>query len=239
MRRDIIASMKKLSSLSVVFPAYNDGKTIGTLIQRVLPLLSKHVKSWEIIVVNDASIDNTQKVLNRLQKNIARLRVITHGENRGYGGALISGFSAAAKEFIFYTDSDGQYDVGELPKLIETMDENTDMVTGYKIARSDPRYRILIGNAYNYSIKHLLGLAVRDVDCDFRLFRRKILSGIVLRIKSGAFDAEFLKKLEQKGTRIREIPVHHYARKYGHSQMFSPLRVGKSLWDVGKILFSS
>lgn len=228
--------MKKIISLSVVFPAFNDEKTIGLLVEKVFLLVPKFASGWEVIVVNDGSTDATADVLADLKKKFLSLHVITHRRNRGYGGALISGFSHATKAFVFYTDSDGQYDVFELEKLVAKMDNNTDMVTGFKFARSDPWFRKLIGSTYNRFVKVFFGLAVRDVDCDFRLFRRSILDGIRLTVTSGAFDVEFLGKLARKHVRIAEVAVHHYPRIYGRSQFFSMRRILESLRDVVGLL---
>ena len=228
--------MKKLPSLSIVFPAFNDEHTIAPLVKDAnrlaLPLADVH----EIIVVNDASEDNTVTLLKALQKEIGVLRVVTHKNNRGYGGALISGFNKAKHAFIFYTDSDGQYDVGELPKLIAAMDDATDMVTGFKIARADPWYRKIMGNTYNYCMKKLLRLRVRDIDCDFRLFRKSILDNLILIVESSIFDAQFLKEIEVRGARIKEVPIHHYPRRFGHSQVLRFSHMVKSLSDLGKIV---
>lgn len=224
--------VKKLPSLSVVFPAYNDEKTIGSLVNKVTRLLPKITNEHEILVVNDGSSDNTKEVLNKIQEQNSLLRVINHKQNRGYGAALMHGFQAARKEFIFYTDGDGQYDIGELKNLIREVDRNVDIVTGFKLERSDPWFRKVIGVLYNQWVKTLFTLKVRDVDCDFRLFRRKILYGLRFRSKSGAFDAEFMKKLEERNVRFKEVGVHHYPRMYGHSQIFNVKNICKSLFDL-------
>lgn len=227
--------MKKLISLSVVFPAYNDEKTIGPLVEKVSLLATKLARDWEVIVVNDASTDGTAEMLARLTKKFPRLHAITHRYNRGYGGALTRGFSYATKAFVFYTDGDGQYDVTELKHLTEKMDNDTDMVTGYKLKRSDPWLRKIVGGVYNQFVKAVFELPVRDVDCDFRLFRRSLLTGVRFTVTSGAFDVEFLSKLTRKKARITEIPVHHYPRAYGRSQFFSMRRILESLWEVGRL----
>ena len=230
--------MKKLAGLSVVLPAYNDEKTIAILIGQLTKLLPGIASTHEIIVVNDASTDDTEDVLKKLQEKVTYLRIITHVKNKGYGAALTRGFREARKQFIFYTDSDGQYDVKELANLVKEVKEDIDMVAGFKIKRSDPWFRKLIGSIYNHFVKMTFGLKVRDVDCDFRLFRRNILKGIQFQIKSGAFDVEFVRSVEKKKIRYKEVAVHHYPRLYGHSQFFHIRHIVNTLIDIGKLLIT-
>ncbi len=230
--------MKKLSSLSVVFPCYNDQRAIEEIVKRVAKVLPVVASSYEIIVVDDGSSDNSKEILEKAGQTTSSLRVITHKQNLGYGAALANGFKEASKEFIFYTDGDGQYDVGELKNLVSAFDSTTDMVSGFKLSRSDPWFRKIIGAVYNQFVKFAFQLKVKDVDCDFRLFRRKILTGIKFQTKSGAFDVEFIKKLQNANARIKEIGIHHYPRKFGQSQFFSPLRIIRSLWDVIVLRFN-
>ena len=137
---------KSLSpSVSVFFPAFNDEGSIARLIHEALEILPLITDDYEVIVVNDGSSDGTAAVLDELANKLPRLRVIHHPNNRGYGGALRSGFENGAKDMIFYTDGDGQYDVREITKLIPLMTEEVDVVNGYKIKRSDSRRRIVLG----------------------------------------------------------------------------------------------
>lgn len=224
--------MKKLPSLSVVFPCYNDQQAIKEIVRKTIKILPQIAASYEIVVVNDGSTDSSKTVLAKLQQDIPSLRVINHTSNKGYGSSLIDGFNNASKELIFYTDGDGQYDVGELSKLIAAFGKDTDMVSGFKLNRSDSWLRKIIGAIYNQFVKFVFQLKIKDVDCDFRLFRRKILEGLSFRVASGAFDVEFIKKLQTRNVRIKEIGVHHYSRKFGQSQFFSPLKIITSLWDL-------
>jgi glycosyltransferase involved in cell wall biosynthesis len=208
-------------SLSVFFPAYNDAPSLPRLIGKTFEVLAREVSDFEVIVVNDGSRDNTAEVLKGLQATHGvRLRVVTHEENRGYGVALRSGFAAATKELVFYTDGDGQYDIGELPKLLAEMKPDVGLVNGFKLERHDPRHRVWIGNVYNRFAKLLFRVRIRDIDCDFRLIRRDLVERIRLTSTSGTVCVELVRKLELSGCRVVEVGVHHYPRLYGRSQFF-------------------
>jgi glycosyltransferase involved in cell wall biosynthesis len=191
------------------------------LLRDTFAVLEKHVADYEVIVVNDGSRDKTADVLEHLvQEHGPLLRVVTHAKNRGYGGALRSGFAASRKEFVFYTDGDGQYDVGELPRLLELVGPDTGLVNGYKLDRHDPAHRIWIGNVYNFCARLLFRIRIRDIDCDYRLIRRDLLEKIHLTSTSGTICVELVRKLELSGCHVAEVGVHHYARQHGTSQFF-------------------
>jgi glycosyltransferase involved in cell wall biosynthesis len=207
-------------SISIFFPAYNDAPSLPALILKTFEVLREQTTDYEVVVVNDGSFDNTGEVLARLAEQYApHLRVITHERNRGYGGALRSGFEAATRELVFYTDGDGQYDVGELPKLLARMRPDIGLVNGYKLERNDPWHRIWIGNVYNAFARLLFRIQLRDVDCDFRLIRRQMLESIQLTSTSGTICVELVRKLEL-ACNVEEVGVHHYPRLHGRSQFF-------------------
>jgi glycosyltransferase involved in cell wall biosynthesis len=211
----------RVCSVSVFFPAYNDAPSLPKLVASAFQILERHVDDYELIVINDGSYDNTGEVLAELErKHAPHMRVITHEHNRGYGGALRSGFAAATKELVFYTDGDGQYDVRELPKLLEHMTSDVGLVNGYKLERNDPRHRIWIGSAYNVFARTLFRIRIRDIDCDFRLIRRSLLEAIELWSTSGTVCVELVRKLELTPYRVVEVGVHHYPRLHGRSQFF-------------------
>jgi glycosyltransferase involved in cell wall biosynthesis len=228
----------KPAGLSVFFPAYNDSGTIASMVIRAVQTASALTPDYEVIVVNDGSSDATPAIIDELARTYPHVRAVHHPRNRGYGGALQTGFRSATKDLIFYTDGDAQYDPSELAVLWERLSADADMVNGYKISRSDPLHRIVIGRIYHHIVKTLFGLTVRDVDCDFRLMRRSIFERINLEKTSGVICLEMMKKITDAGFRIAEVPVHHYHRAFGKSQFFNFRRIAKTAVDVMRLWFA-
>jgi glycosyltransferase involved in cell wall biosynthesis len=219
-------------SISAFFPAYNDAGTIASLVVVTDLTLRSLTDDYEIIVINDGSPDHTGEILADLATRYPRLRVVTHPRNRGYGGALRSGFANATKELVFYTDGDAQYDPRELTLLLPALTPDVDMVNGYKIERHDPPERIVIGRTYHQVVNRMFRLRMRDVDCDFRLLRRSMFDRITLHENSGVICVELMTKVHQAGYRIAEVPVHHYHRAVGKSQFFNYRRVARVAKDL-------
>jgi len=221
-------------SISAFFPAYNDWATIASQVLLVSRTLRELCDDWEVIVVNDGSRDHTADILKEVASLAPNVRVVHHPQNRGYGGALRSGFAAATKDWIFYTDGDAQYDVTELRLLWEAR-EGAEMVNGFKISRSDPPHRIVVGKLYHWMVRLAFGLESRDVDCDFRLLRREVFDRIALTRDSGLICVELVTKVEKSGFRVSYVPVHHYHRLHGRSQFFNFRRVGQVALGLGRL----
>lgn len=213
--------MPERPSITAFFPAFNDAGTIGSMIVSVIETLEEVASDYEVIVVENGSTDYTVQVLESLAEHYPRLRIMTHREPLGYGGALQVGFASATKDLIFYTDGDAQYDPRELRVLLPALRDDIDIVNGWKIDRSDPLHRKIIGRVYHHTVKILFGFKLRDVDCDFRLIRRNVFEVIDLESDSGTICLELVKKLQDAGFRFAEVPVHHYHRTYGKSQFFN------------------
>ena len=218
--------------LSIFFPCYNDAPTIGALVAQAGAVAAARGLVYEIIVVDDGSRDDSPDLLRRLAEQQPRLRPVFHERNLGYGAALRSGFRHATREWVFYTDGDGQYDASELDALLSLAGDGVDAVLGYKISRSDPAYRVLIGGAYLRAMRLLFGLRVRDLSCDFRLLRRSLLTAGGLACDSGAICVELMLQLQRAGARTVDCPVHHYARPHGASEFFRPRHVAAMLVEL-------
>lgn len=225
----------KIKSISVFFPCYNDGTVIASLVIMAFKILREITEDHEVLVIDDGSGDNSVEVLQELERIFPKLKVIYHGRNLGYGVALRAGFKEASKDLIFYTDGDGQYDVKELLRLLSVLRDDIDIVNGFKIKRSDPFYRVIIGRIYHWAVKFMFGLKIRDVDCDFRLLRKAIFNKIKLESDSGVICVELIKKVQDAGFHFAQVGVSHYFRTHGKSQFFNFHRIINMLFNITKL----
>lgn len=219
--------MSERTSISIFYPCYNDWGTMGSMVMLTVQTAERLGLDYDITLIDDGSDSHTHNLLDEILRTYPGVRVIKHEQNRGYGGALRSGFSAATREWIFYTDGDAQYDVRELQVLLKHASPNVDVVQGYKITRHDPMHRRIIGRIYHYIVKTAFGLRLRDVDCDFRLIRRNVFDKVQLVSDSGVICCEMMTKIQWNGFRIVEVPVHHFERAHGKSQFFNFPRVAR------------
>lgn len=224
--------ISKKAGVSIFFPCYNDRYTIGDLIKNAIFTIKKFTTKFEIIVVDDCSTDSSRVLLKNLTKKYPRLKLIFHKQNQGYGGALRSGFGAAKYELIFYTDGDGQYNIKDLSLFLYALTPDVNFINGIKISRQDPSYRIVIGNIYSFLTRWLFWVPIFDIDCDFRLIRKKLIKNIHLRSNSGAICIELVKKAQRNGAKFRQISVTHYKREHGVSQFFRADRILHTLGEL-------
>lgn len=207
-----------MDSISVFFPTYNEEANIKNTITRAIKVLNKNFKKWEIIIVNDGSKDNTGKIVQQLSESDPRVRVITHKENRGYGAAFKSGLYGAKYDWISFTDSDGQFNFGEIEDFVKKQKETAaDLVIGYYKKRQVSKFKIITSRMWEMAVFILFGLHVKDIDCGFKLISKKVVNKIPkLESERGAFiSSEFLIKARKSGFKIVEIPVTHYPRLQG------------------------
>ncbi len=228
---------KTISSLSIVFPCLNDSGTISSMVVLAGDIAAKYTDDFEVIVVDDYSTDGSRELLDLLARQKSFLKVLKNPNNLGYGGAIGRGLYAARGDYVFYTDGDAQYDVRELSGFLDIVDRDTEVINGYKITRSDPWYRVILGKMYHHFNKLLFRLPVRDVDCDFRLFRRDVLKSFRLESTGGAVCVELVKKVQLNGFKFVEMPVHHHYRIHGKSQFFTFARVSRVLRELFALRF--
>lgn len=224
-------------SVSIFYPCYNDWGTMGSMIMFTVQTSEHLGLDYDITIVDDGSDAHTRQLLDEIARQYPQVRVLQHEKNRGYGGALRSGFAAATREWIFYTDGDAQYDVRELELLLDHVSDNVDVVQGYKIQRNDPLHRIIIGRIYHWIVKIAFGLRLRDVDCDFRLIRRSVFDKVRLISDSGVICCEMMVKIQRAGFRVIQVPVHHHERAHGKSQFFNFPRIARVAWNLSGLWF--
>ncbi|MBA3600381.1 MAG: glycosyltransferase family 2 protein [Acidobacteria bacterium] len=232
-------NIHKNESISVFFPAFNDEATIAVLVRNALDVLPQLTDDFEVIVVNDGSTDSTPAILDELANTLPNFKVVHHSANQGYGAALRTGFNTATKNLVFYTDGDGQYDVREILSLHPLLTEKIDVVNGYKKNRADKLHRIIIGKLYSRTARLLFNLPIRDVDCDFRLIRRKKIKKAGLEFSSGVICVELVRKLAAGDCAFAEVPVNHYPRQHGQSQFFTFKRLTQTGFDFFSLWLKS
>jgi glycosyltransferase involved in cell wall biosynthesis len=201
-------------ALSVFYPCYNEEANVEPLVRKSVKVLEEMVADWEIIIVNDGSKDATRQIADRLAGEDPRIRAVHHAVNGGYGMALRSGFAAARKKYVFYTDGDGQFDMNELDKLLVHKDD-ADIVSGYRRNRQDPFMRRVNAACWGWLVQRLLKFRCRDVDSAFKLYKREIFDRITLKSTGALIDAEVLARAARLGYTIMTVPVTHLPRKAG------------------------
>ena len=201
-------------AISVFFPCYNEQQNIGRTVENAIEVLEKLNADFEIMIVDDGSSDKTGQIADEIADRESRIKVVHHQRNLGYGVALQSGFRAARKELVFYTDGDGQFDMNEMPPLLPLM-EQYDIVSCYRLNRQDSLIRKINAWCWTKLVCLLFGLRLRDIDCAFKLYKREIFDHIELSSTGALIDAEILARAVRRGYRITQKGVHHYPRTAG------------------------
>jgi glycosyltransferase involved in cell wall biosynthesis len=222
-------------SLSVVLPAHNEVDTLAEVVHQALRVGSACAPLLEVIIVDDGSRDGTAAVADALRCVDERVHVVRHPENRGYGAALRSGFQRAQHDWIFYTDTDGQFDLTELPRLLELLG-GYDVVTGYRAARRDGYLRRAFGVTFNAAANHLLGVHVRDVNCAFKVYPRRLFDGLELCARGALIDAEMLGAARIAGLRVGELAVTHRPRRRGEQSGARLDVISRAVFELGALV---
>ena len=199
--------------LSIVLPAHNESGNLPELIKDISACMRDLLWDYEIIIVNDGSTDNTAKVVADLIRD-PRVKIVNHASNRGYGAALRSGFAAATKPWIFFMDSDRQFDIKEITKL-SVYANDFDMIIGYRKDRQDNMLRKLNGEIFNLAVNILFGLWLRDIDCAFKLLKKEIVDRAHLESNGALINTELLVRAKKLGYKIKQLPVSHFPRERG------------------------
>src|SRR5581483_10015602 len=206
--------MPKVSYLSVFFPCYNEEANVERMVNTAQKVLPELAQKWEIIPVNDGSKDRTGEIIERLAKEDPNVHPVQHEKNKGYGGAVISGYNASKYDYVFFTDGDLQFDLREITLLIEKLDEG-DLILGFRKNRRDPWHRKLNAFLWGSLVKFLFGFQVRDVDCAFKLIKRKVIDKVQLSAVVAMVSTVFLAISNKSGFCFVEVVVNHYPRIAG------------------------
>jgi len=195
-------------------PCYNEEANVERVSKAAIDAGRLVTDDLEVIIVNDGSRDRTGEIADRLAATDPRIRAVHNIPNQGYGGAVVRGLTEARKEWIFFTDGDGQFDMNEIPLLVELLDR-CDFAVGYRLKRADPWIRKLNAWAWCTLVRALFGLKVRDIDCAFKLLPRRLMQEIKLESRGALISTELLARAARAGYRIDEVGVHHYPRTAG------------------------
>jgi glycosyltransferase involved in cell wall biosynthesis len=208
--------MREKVALSIVMPAYNEGQNIAPMVQDALRVAARLSNDYEVIVVDDGSKDDTAAQVASLAQQDPHVRLIQHQRNQGYGAAVYSGLTAASKEWVFFTDSDRQFVLEELERLLAHA-QAADIVIGYRAPRRDPLLRRFYGWGWNRLVTLLFGYTARDIDCAFKLMRRELIAHVapLVRSRGATFSAEWLVLARRLGYQFAEVPVSHRPRVAG------------------------
>jgi len=222
-------------SLSIVLPAHNEAENIKNTVSNCVSYVEDKFSGYEVIVVNDGSGDSTPEIVTEMSSANPNIVLVNHVVNQGYGAALKSGFNAATRDYIFFMDSDGQFNINDLDNMVPKIHEKI-VVIGYREDRADSFIRTLNAWIYGMYIRLMFGLAVKDMDCAFKIFPRDAYNEIK-PIKAGGalFTAEFLIKLKRIGYTLKEVPVRHFPRQFGTqsgANINVILRMFKESWKL-------
>jgi glycosyltransferase involved in cell wall biosynthesis len=217
--------------VSIVLPAYNEEANVEQAIGEATATAERLLAEHEIVVVDDGSSDGTARIAKSVARRDPRVRVISHGRNRGYGEALRTGFLSTRLQYVFFTDADLQFDMEELERFIAYAG-TVDVVAGYRVNRQDRLLRRLMGNAWNYLVRVLFYVPVRDIDCAFKLFDRRVLEEIDIESVGAMVNTELMVKLGRRGASVVEVGVHHRPRRAGEARGASPQVIATAFREV-------
>ncbi len=225
--------------ISAFFPCYNEEKNLTDLVSGCDKVLKAICEDYEIIIVDDGSADGTTAVAQGLQRQYPKLQYIRHPKNRGYGGAVYTGFKSSRYEYIFFSDGDNQFNLEEIPLLVKKIAE-ADMVTGFRHQRADPLMRHLIAWVWRLLVRIVFGIGITDIDCAFKLFKRSTLERIDIShmVSKGALiNTEIYARMKKLNMTVIEVPVTHYARLTGKQTGASPKVILRALYELISLSF--
>ncbi len=228
---------RALTSISFTFPCYNEEANVGAVIEQAVKTGEEYGVDYEVVVVDDGSRDRTADVVRQWAQKNPRVKLVRHDYNIGYGAGVRSGIKHCTKDLLLLTDGDNQFHISDIEKLFSKID-SCDVVAGYRLSRKDHAGRRLNGFLWSHLTRLLFGLKLRDMDCAFKLIRRKCLQGIDLRSDQLLINAEMLGRLKKKGCKIQEIGIPHYARTAGKATATHPVKILKTFGELASLYWN-
>lgn len=217
--------------VSIVLPAYDEEANVEAAVAAATRTAERLLPAHEVIVVDDGSTDRTAEIVERIAARDARVRLVRHERNRGYGEALRSGFLASELDYVFFTDADLQFDVDELERMLPFAG-TVDVVAGYRANRQDPPLRRFLAYGWNVLVRVLFYVPVRDIDCAFKLFDRRVLRDVEIAAVGAMVNTELMVKLGRSGASVVEVPVTHRPRRAGRARGASPRVIATALAEL-------
>jgi len=211
-------------AISLVIPMFNEEANIDHAVEYAVQALDEHAAEYEIIIIDDASTDESPEMVRRAVAGNPRVRLISHDFNQKLGASLRTGFAAAQYELVLYMDADLPFDPDVLGRAIRAMNlTRADIIAGYRFDRTTEGVkRTLYTIAYNWLIRILFRIYIRDVNFSFKLMRREVLQAIQLRSEGSLIDAELIVKARNRGFIIQQIGLDYFPRVLGTSHLSSP-----------------
>ena len=224
------------ASISVVFPAFNEEQNLEAIVRSALKVLPGLSHSFEVIIVNDGSVDRTAEVADRLASRSRHVKVVHHPRNLGYGAALKSGIDRATKDLVFFCDSDRQFTLNDLRRLLAWAGR-FDIVAGYRQHRQDPLHRRINAKGWNLLVRFVFGLKLRDIDCAFKIFHREVFERLPIETVGAMVNTEILARALHQGFTIKEVPVRHFPRRFGQQTGAKPHVILKAFYELARMYF--
>jgi len=218
-------------SLSIFFPCYNEEGSIRLVYESANRIIKQIGIDHEIIFIDDGSTDNTLKILKEIASDDEKVKIVSHASNLGYGAALQSGFRSATKTHIFFTDSDLQFDLNELPPLLPLI-QHFDVVSCFRIKRYEGSLRKFNSCCWTGLMRLLFTIKMKDINCAFKLFRREVIDGMKLSSTGALICTEILARAHRRGFRIHQVGVHHFPRKTGQPTGANPYVILKAFREL-------
>ena len=221
----------RIGSFSLVLPAHNEAENIEPVVQRALEVLPGYFDTFEIIVVDDGSKDDTGAIIDRLAAEDARVRTVHHSKNRGYGGALISGFGLSTGDHVMFMDSDRQFDIADIARLYPFI-ETHDIVAGFRMVRQDELHRRVFAETFNLVVRVLFGVHLRDIDCAFKIFDGDLIRSLDLTSPGALINAEIQAKARRQGANLQQVGVRHFPRVAGSATGGNPRVIARAMKET-------